>query len=237
MVVLDIRSITPRSNRTRGLSAITHIARHHSGTTSGEWKTFWEYWNETKGWGTGGYHEIILRDGTVQLCYDPEEITNGVANHNANTYHICLVGDGSFTEEQERAWEERALLNLKRFNLPVSKVLGHKEFKGAATACPGVDMGMIRNRLTFLSTKVVTAPKIALKQAIAIGSVHDYPSAERLSIYLKAPIYPKAAITGEIAQEIIVVGGKADGLKATKITNLSGAKKEDTAANVTKYLK
>lgn len=234
--IVDLRSITPRSNSKRKLSVIKQIARHHSATTSGDWKSFWKHWHDTKGWGTGGYHEIILRDGTVQLCYDPDEITNGVARHNTSTYHICLVGDGSFTDEQERAWEERALLNLNRFNLPVGKVLGHKEFAGASTACPGVDMGMIRNRLTYLLNKPINTPKTSLKQAIAIGSIHDYPSAERLAIHLKAPIYPKAAITGEIAQELFVVGGKVEGLKAVKIINLSGAKKEDTEANVKKYL-
>lgn len=151
-VIQDLRPITPRSNRTRNESDITSIARHHSATPTGDWKHFWAYW-QTKGWGTGGYHEIILRDGTVQLCYDPNEITNGIAKHNSNTYHICVVGNGSFTEAQERVWEERALLAMKRFGLSTKDVKGHREFSGASTACPGIDMGVVRNRLTYLLGK------------------------------------------------------------------------------------
>ena len=147
MVVIDIRDKTPRTNGTRKESAIKNIARHHSGSATGSWESFWPYWNKTKGWGTGGYHEIILRNGDVQICYDPIEITNGVANHNTGTYHICVVGNGSFTAEQEKVFDERCKLALKRFNLPVSAVLGHNEFKGASTDCPGIDMNMVRKRL------------------------------------------------------------------------------------------
>lgn len=148
-IIHDLRPETPRSNRTRNESDITSLARHHSATPTGDWKHFWTYW-QTKGWGTGGYAEIILRDGSVQLCYDPNEITNGIAGHNSNTYHICVVGNGSFTEAQERTWEERALLAMKRFKLSIKDVKGHKEYTGASTACPGIDMGVVRNRLTYL---------------------------------------------------------------------------------------
>jgi hypothetical protein len=80
---------------------------------------FVKYWTRNLGWQTEGYHEVILRDGTVQLCYDPTVVTNGVRGHNQSTYHICLVGNGSFTELQEKSFRERALFNLARFNLTV----------------------------------------------------------------------------------------------------------------------
>lgn len=146
-MLIDIRSKTPRTNGTRRLSQIKYIARHHSATETGSWETFWPYWRDTNKWGTGGYHEIILRNGDVQLCYDPEEITNGVKNHNHHAYHICVVGNGSFTEAQEKAFDERCKLAMKKLNIPVSNVLGHKEFKGASTSCPGINMDVVRARL------------------------------------------------------------------------------------------
>ncbi|MFC4409445.1 N-acetylmuramoyl-L-alanine amidase [Chungangia koreensis] len=94
-----------------------------------------------------------------QLCYDPEEITNGVGNHNSYTYHICVVGNGSFTAAQEEAFEERCKLAMKRLNIPVERVLGHKEFKGASTSCPGIDMNLVRNRLKKSLNEVKTAQK------------------------------------------------------------------------------
>lgn len=128
--IQDLRKITPRSNPTRSESQIKFVARHHSGGANGDWFTFWPFWNKSRGWGTGGYAEIILRDGTVQLCYDPHEVTNGVAGHNTSVYNICLVGNGSFTAAQEKAWNERCHIALKRFRLPVSAVKGHNEFSG-----------------------------------------------------------------------------------------------------------
>lgn len=153
--IQDLRSITPRSNSTRSESQIKFIARHHSATTTGDWYTFWPHWNKSRGWGTGGYAEIILRDGTVQLCYDPHEVTNGVANHNTSVYNICIVGNGSFTAAQEAAWDERCRIAMKRFGLPVSAVKGHNEFSGTNTACPGIDMNLVRSRLSGKAPAVV----------------------------------------------------------------------------------
>lgn len=151
-LIRDIRKQTQRTNGTRLLSQIKYIARHHSASTDGDFFTFWKYWNGSKGWGTGGYHEIILRDGSVQLCYDPQEITNGVGGHNSYTYHICVVGNGSFTAAQEKAFKERCLYNMDRLNVPVSHVLGHREFSGASTACPGINMNTVRKNLRFVVT-------------------------------------------------------------------------------------
>lgn len=145
--IKDLRPITPRTNGTRKLSQIKNIARHHSAGASGSWATFWPYWHNTKGWGTGGYHEIILRDGTVELCYDPEEITNGVGGQNSYIYNICLVGNGSFTDAQEKTFEERARHWMSQFGLTAKDVKGHNEFPGQATDCPGIDMNVVRSRL------------------------------------------------------------------------------------------
>lgn len=152
VTIKDLRPITPRTNGTRALSAIKNIARHHSATDEGNWASFWNYWNKTKGWGTGGYHEIILRDGTVELCYDPTEITNGVGGQNSYIYNICMVGNGSFTAEQERVFDERARYWMDKLGLPASAVKGHKEFPEQFTNCPGIDMGKVRARLSNPST-------------------------------------------------------------------------------------
>lgn len=152
--IIDLRSITPRTNGTRKVSDIEKIVRHHSATKTGDFHSFMKHWKNVNGWGTGGYAEIILRNGDVQICYDPEEITNGVGGENSYTYHICLVGNGEFTKEQEKAFEERALFNRKRFGLLVSDIVGHKEFKSASTACPGIDMKVVRKRLSLLEQNV-----------------------------------------------------------------------------------
>lgn len=325
--IQDLRSITPRTNGTRNLSQIKNIARHHSGGNTGDWFTFWPFWRDSRGWGTGGYHEIILRDGTRQICYDDHEITNGVAGQNTTIYNICLVGNGNFTAAQEAAWDESCRAAMKRFNLPVSAVRGHNEFPNTSTACPGINMNLVRSRLSGapvpvsrdylingdrndavrklqadlnqtgvkpplvvdgifgaateravrsfqsannlavdgvwgknsaakmtvvleqLNKPVVTpTPPVKpaekpkeedemLKEAIVIGSLNDYAAAEIVAVRRKAPIYPRNAVSGQVAKELIVVGGNAKGLKADKITNLSGSTRFETADNVEKFLK
>ncbi|MBD7984394.1 N-acetylmuramoyl-L-alanine amidase [Sporosarcina sp. Sa2YVA2] len=175
MAVIDIRNKTPRTNGIRPLSAIKKIARHHSATATGNWDAFWPHWKNTRGWGTGGYHEIILRNGDVELCYDPEEITNGVANQNTSIYHICVVGNGSFTDAQEKTFDERAKIAMKRFNLQPKDILGHNEFPGTNTSCPGIKMDTVRARLSspVASTKDDTAyssPALKDETELNLGS-------------------------------------------------------------------
>ncbi|MDO7879720.1 MAG: N-acetylmuramoyl-L-alanine amidase [Enterococcus mundtii] len=144
----DSRILGP-TNAKRDVSVVKNIARHHSATETGDVFIFQQYWNGELGWGTGGYHEIILRDGTVQWCYFDEDVTNGVGGHNTPTYHICLVGNGSFTEAQEEAFNQRAKAAMERFGLSVENVLGHNEFSGhASNICPGTNMDVVRDILS-----------------------------------------------------------------------------------------
>lgn len=146
--IIDLRNQMPGGQSKRNINQIKKIVRHHSASTNGDALAFARYHTQSLGWKTSGYHEVILRDGTVQLCYDPNVITNGVGNHNNYTYHICLVGNANFTAAQEQAFLERAEAAMKLFNLKVSDVLGHKEFKGhESNTCPGIDMNKVRSSL------------------------------------------------------------------------------------------
>lgn len=145
--LLDVRNQMPGGNTKRNINQIKKIARHHSGTPTGSAETFARYHTQTLGWSTSGYHEVILPDGRVQLCYSPNVVTNGVRGHNNEAYHICIVGNGNFTEAQEKAFNERVEVAMQLFNLKVSDVLGHREFSGQNTQCPGIDMNLVRRNL------------------------------------------------------------------------------------------
>lgn len=175
MSLIDLRGKTMggQDKRTR----ITKIARHHSATKEGDVFAFERHWKGL-GWKTGGYHEAIMRDGSVQLCYDSDVVTNGVYGHNQTTYHICLVGNGSFTDEQEKAFDDRAKKAVERFGLSVNDVLGHNEFSGANTACPGINMNTVRDRLRGkVTTTIPYTPKpfeqAKSKPKQATGSIAD----------------------------------------------------------------
>lgn len=156
--VVDVRSRMPGGNSKRDVSQIKKLARHHSGTEEGDAISFANHHTRPvaqggNGWSTSGYHEVIPRNGDVQICYDPTVITNGVGDHNSGTYHICVVGNGSFTAAQEKAYYERAAAAIKRFNLSVSDNLGHNEFadtsrfRHSSNACPGINMNTVRSAL------------------------------------------------------------------------------------------
>src|SRR5690625_4368714 len=92
-------------------------------------------------------------------------VTKGVKGHNQRTYHICVVGNGSFTDAQEKTFEIRAKKAMERFNLSVKDVLGHREFSGASTSCPGINMDNVRGRLKGGGkVSVGKTPKPAKKQ-------------------------------------------------------------------------
>jgi N-acetylmuramoyl-L-alanine amidase len=75
------------------------------------------------------------------------------------------------------------------------------------------------------------------EKAVVINSFADYPVAESLANRLGAPIYTRAvASKSQVAKELFVVGGDADGLRG-KVTLLSGQNRFETAAKVAQYLK
>lgn len=167
----------------RALTAITKIARHWSGGSSGNSSSFENYWKNTLKWSKGGYHEVILRNGDVEQNYDPTESTNGVGGHNSYIYNICLVaGPGAApTAAQEATFKERALLAISKFSnvKGPQDVWGHNEFPNTATynhksnQCPGVNMDTVRANLSTTNTTTPSTPT-ASKGKVKVGQQASY---------------------------------------------------------------
>lgn len=142
----DVRILGP-DNAKRDSSTVKNIVRHHSATETGDVFEFQEYWSDTLGWKTGAYHEIILRDGTVQWNYFDDDVVHEMAGYNTPAYHICLVGNEPFTQAQEKAFYARAKAAMDRFNLTHLNVLSNNEFTNDATDRSETDMNAVRNTL------------------------------------------------------------------------------------------
>lgn len=103
------------------------------------------YWKNTLGWKSPGYHRIIEADGTVHSLSDFEKPTNGVAGHNSDSIHISYIGgvDSKNNPIDNRTVEQRcAILHCiaeARKLYPNAKILGHRDFAGVAKACPSFD--------------------------------------------------------------------------------------------------
>ena len=158
--------------QTRTTNQIRTIGIHHSATHVGSQLVFENHWRNL-GWRNGGYHEIVLLNGDVEICYEPTVVTNGVGDHNTGTYHICVVGNFRPNGSQPSAVQMRSLLerikfNMSRFTIPVERILGHHEFANTSrfnhrsNICPGMVMGTIRNQLSMPSVATPTPPREAM---------------------------------------------------------------------------
>lgn len=234
--IQDIRNQTNDGQSKRSVDKITKIGRHHSATTEGDYFAFWNGRWKGLGWNTGGYHELILRDGTVQLCYDANVITNGIKGHNTHTYHICVVGNGSFTDEQEEVFEERCKIAMARFGLTVNDILGHKEFSGASTACPGIDMDIVRGRLNG-GEQTVHAPKTEVKTEVVVDYIQKGDEGSEvvtlqkklISIGYELPKYGTDGDFGQETEDAVKAFQKDNGLTVDGIVGPNTASKLVTA--------
>jgi len=159
MRIIDRRKIALGHNhaRIRNVNDIRRIGIHHSVTPAGHTTANFENWwrNPQSGMGipaVGGYHEVILENGDLELNFDPNRIAHGVASQNADSYHICVVGNFRVNGAQPTAAQMRTLVERIRFNVnrfahvTVDRVLGHNEFPGnASNTCPGQNMNNVRN--------------------------------------------------------------------------------------------
>lgn len=103
-------------------------------------------WHVAKGWKDIGYHFVIRLDGRIEKGRALSTIGAHVADHNANSLGICLVGGlddatwqpaDTYTRAQWAALKR--LLNELIVIYPGAKILGHRDFKGVAKACPCFD--------------------------------------------------------------------------------------------------
>ena len=104
------------------------------------------------GWLDIGYHYVIKRDGTIESGRPDDVLGAGVANHNDETLHICLVGglteDGksgkvfqdTFTDAQEISLFHLIAAMEEKYPDTEGNVLGHRDFHNVAKDCPCFDV-------------------------------------------------------------------------------------------------
>lgn len=128
-------------------------------------------------WPGIGYHYVILNekhedwpDGTVQACRPIDRAGAHVKGMNLMSVGICCVGQGDlrpFTEPQMESLTALVIDLMRRFDVPLEGVIGHREVNRlidaglvpeldsrgrtnrTAKSCPGrkVDMDLVRARI------------------------------------------------------------------------------------------
>jgi len=126
-----------------------YIIIHHSATDEGSSLQFDRY-HQGRGWQEIGYHFVIDNgtkgkdDGQIEVCPRWLKQKNGshcrAGNMNEKAIGICLVGN--FSKENISAKQLDSLVYLvktlrKYYKIPLSRILGHSQVRGARTECPG----------------------------------------------------------------------------------------------------
>lgn len=110
------------------------------------------YWRNTLGWKSPGYHILIKPNGEFTVLSDFNNVTNGVRGYNSRSIHVSYIGgiDSKANPLDTRTEEQKLLIKLSlkelKAKLPNAIIMGHRDFDGVKKACPSFDArGEYRN--------------------------------------------------------------------------------------------
>lgn len=104
------------------------------------------YWRNSLGWKSPGYHYIISANGGVKQLADESQVTNGVAGYNSVSVHVSYIGgidksgNPSDTRTPEQLKAMKALVKKLKAKYPQAIIQGHRDFPKVAKACPSFDV-------------------------------------------------------------------------------------------------
>lgn len=90
------------------------------------------YWKNTLGWKSPGYHYMIDPLGKTTVIAELSEITNGVRGYNWNSVHIAYIGGKDGKDDRTAAQKkemERIIRNLLSDDYlgPNTNIFGHRD--------------------------------------------------------------------------------------------------------------
>lgn len=126
---------------------IKYIVVHCSATKEGYPFTTADInrWHKSQGWSEIGYNYVITLNGRIQTGRDVDKIPAQVKGYNSNAIAVCYIGgiDKNMKPKDTRtsAQKQSLLKLLKELKklYPNAEILGHRDFKGVAKACPSFD--------------------------------------------------------------------------------------------------
>lgn len=128
-----------------------YIVLHHSGSREGNAAYFDNYHREKKKWKFGlAYHFVIGNgtksgDGVIEVGQRWKDQIHGAHTSNMDLNRIaigiCLVGNfekqTSVSAQQFGSMVRLVTYLCKRYNIPLSNVIVHRQIKKGHTVCPG----------------------------------------------------------------------------------------------------
>ena len=149
-----------------------NIIIHHSASGWGT-AILIDQWHRRRGWNGIGYHFVILNGytnsedlkshrrfdsliGSVEvgrtldgdLWVEAEEIGAHALGMNKDSIGVCMIhNNGLYHPTMIHSVMSLTAGLMRRYNIPVSNVLGHGEVDEKKPLCPGYDMGVLREYL------------------------------------------------------------------------------------------
>ena len=90
------------------------------------------------------YNFIIRKNGDIIKCHKYDELLSHAPNANTTDIAICL--DGNFEIEEptkEQVESLKYLIHYIKSQFNITRIRGHQDVEGNATACPGVNLEKI----------------------------------------------------------------------------------------------
>jgi len=158
----------------RAIAQITHIVIHHSANTTNlanvRTTNFENGWRNNSAMGApnnarGGYHEVVLLNGDVEVNYNDRRIVWGAAGQNGYTWHICVVGQhgagvNNVTATQLRSLERRIADACRRLGITnMNRIVTHNQLPGQSTACTSVNVANVRTAVSRVLNPSASSPQ------------------------------------------------------------------------------
>ena len=190
-VINRINQALGRGADERQLRDITHIVIHHSATPRNHTTANFENWwrSPSARMGTpprGGYHEVVLANGDVEINMQDRRRTWGAANQNNHTWHICVVGQHSngintIDQRQLDVLAQRIAEAMRRIGITdVNRVVRHRDLPNQNTSCNDINITNVRNVVSrILSTRNNNTHTVRVGETLSgIASRHNTTVAE-----------------------------------------------------------
>lgn len=111
-------------------------------------------WVIGNGHPTGSIAYERKHDGMVQAGRGETERGAHAKGYNHKSIGVALIGKKKFTPAQITALYGLVLSIMRRWQIPVSRVIGHYEVPGSGKTCPNIDLDLVRLNLARLETSL-----------------------------------------------------------------------------------
>ena len=182
------------------MDKVEYIVIHHTGAEEKDAAQVKRY-HLGLGWRDIGYHYIIEKDGKIVKGRTGTGAHCTADGMNKKGIGIALIGNFDKrlpTKKQLASLDTIVFQEAQVYKIPYTKIIGHNEVKGAATACPGKNLKMYQVRNNYVNyvdaiekrEQQQTEEKAVNLYRVQVGAYKEKGNALQMVKKLKAAGYP-----------------------------------------------